>query len=63
MRLQPILPRLEPTVITLPSTCPYEDCQGGHVLKPVKDTVYEAVLAQRYECLRCGRTFQMILAG
>jgi transposase-like protein len=69
MRLQLILPRLEPTVITLPATCPYEDCQGAHfqhhqdVLKPVKDTVYEAVLAQRYECLRCGRTFRVYPRG
>ena len=69
MRLQLILPRLEPTVITLPATCPYEDCQGAHfqhhqdVLKSVKDTVYEAVLAQRYECLRCGRTFRVYPRG
>jgi hypothetical protein len=69
MRLQLILPRLEPTVMTLPATCPYGDCQGAHfqhhqeVPKPVKDTVYEAVLTQRYTCLRCGRTFECILAG
>jgi hypothetical protein len=69
MRLQLILPRLEPTVMTLPATCPYEDCQGAHfqhhqdVLKPVKDTVYEAVSAQRHECLRCGRTFRVYPCG
>ena len=29
----------------------------------VKDTVYEVVLAQRYECLRCGRTFRVYPCG
>jgi hypothetical protein len=30
MRLHLILPRVEPTVIILPSTCPYKDCDGTH---------------------------------
>ena len=44
MRLQLILPRVEPTVITLPSVCPHDDCEGTHfqhhqeVSKTVRDT-------------------------
>jgi hypothetical protein len=30
MRLHLILPHVEPTVIILPSICPYEDCDGTH---------------------------------
>ena len=58
MRLHLILPRVEPTGFKLPLICPYEDCQGAHfehhqeVPKPLKDTVYEAVSAHRYKCLR-----------
>ncbi len=59
-----ILPQIEPTEITPPSVCPYEDCGGAafrlhqKVRKPVKDTVYHDVTAHRYQCLRCGRTFR-----
>jgi transposase-like protein len=69
MRLQLILPRLEPTVMSRPSICPHEGCQGTRfqhhqeVPKPVKDTVYEAVPAQRHRCLRCGRTFRVYPRG
>jgi hypothetical protein len=69
MRLQLILPGVEPTVITLPSMCPYEDCEGRHfrhhqaVTKPLRDTVYPQVAAHRYECLRCQRTFRVYPPG
>ena len=69
MRLQLILPRVKPTAITLPPVCPYEKCQGIHfehhqaVDKPLKDTVYAEVMAHRYKCLRCGRTFRVYPAG
>ena len=69
MRLRLILPRVEPSVMSLPSVCPYEDCQGRHfrrhqeVDKPLKDTEYDAVSAQRYECLRCKRTFRLYPKG
>jgi hypothetical protein len=42
MRLHLVLPRVEPNVIILPSTCPYEDCEGTHfqhyqeVTKPLR---------------------------
>ncbi len=69
MRLQLILPQAEPTVITLPTVCPNEECQGMRfehhqaVIKPVKDTVYLAVTAHRYRCLRCQRTFRVYPVG
>ena len=69
MRLQLILPRVEPAEMNLPSVCPYQDCPGRHfrhhqeVDKPVKDTKYEAVCADRYECLRCKRTFRVYPQG
>jgi transposase-like protein len=49
--------------------CPYKDCGGKHlephqaVKKAVKDTEYEVVVAQRYRCLRCGRTFRVYPCG
>jgi hypothetical protein len=69
MRLRLILPRVEPTVITPPSTCPYENCGGKHfglhqkVDKAVRDTVYNDLMAHRYECLRCQRTFRVYPQG
>ena len=69
MRLQLILPRVEPTDMNLPVVCPYEECQGRHfrhhqqVDKAVKDTHYESVSAERYECLRCKRTFRVYPPG
>jgi hypothetical protein len=44
MRLQLVLPRVEPNMMNLPSVCPYEDCQDRHfrnhhgIDKPLKDT-------------------------
>ena len=44
MRLQLILPHVEPTEFEMPLECPYKDCHGKHfrhhqeVEKPVKDT-------------------------
>ena len=69
MRLQLILPRVEPTNMNEPSVCPYKDCQGRHfthhqqVDKAVKDTRYASVSAERYECLRCKRTFRVYPKG
>ena len=69
MRLQMILPKVEPDKIVSPVVCPYTDCQGTHfrrhqaVAKPVRDTVYEQVTAHRYACLRCQRTFRVYPAG
>jgi hypothetical protein len=69
MRLRLLLPRVEPSEINAPSSCPYEDCEGRHlrfhqeVNKPLQDTVYPAVAAHRYECLRCTRTFRVYPVG
>ena len=69
MRLQLILPRVEPGEIQMPAICPYDDCEGRHlrhhqaVKKPLKDTQYDSVTAHRYECLRCHRTFRLYPQG
>ena len=69
MRLQLILPLVEPTVIRLPATCPYEGCEGVYfrhhqeVTKSLRDTVYPQVVTHRYECLRCKRTFWVYPKG
>ena len=70
MRLQLILPRVEPNVINLRSVCPYEDCQGWHFRhqqednKPVKDTEHDSVFAQR-TCIPFGMTsmWKNLIAG
>jgi transposase-like protein len=64
-----ILPRVEPSEFKVPTVCPYPGCRGKHlelhqtVVKPVKDTGYQAVSAHRYRCLRCGRTFRVYPQG
>ena len=69
MRLQLILPRVQPGEFEIPAICPYEGCEGRHfrhhqeVDKPLKDTRYDFVTAHRYECLRCHRTFRLYPEG
>jgi transposase-like protein len=69
VRLQLILPRVEPGTIEMPSMCPYEGCEGKHfrhrqeVTKPLKDTRYDSVTAHRYVCLRCHRAFRLYPEG
>jgi transposase-like protein len=69
MRLKLLLPRVEPSEFAEPRVCPYEKCGGQHfhlrqeVRKSVRDTVYREVTAQRYACLRCGRTFRVYPLG
>jgi hypothetical protein len=69
MCLQLILRRVGPSVVSLPSVCPYENCQGRHfehhqeVDKLLKDTGYGMVSAHRYRCLRCERTFRVYPLG
>jgi hypothetical protein len=69
MRLQLLLPKVEPKAFKEPTVCPDAKC-GGRVLrlrqevsKPVRDTVYTIVTARRYECLRCGQTFRVYPQG
>ena len=62
MRLQLILPRVEPEKITGPKKCADEECGSKHVEflqeveKAIRDTVYDKVKAHRYGCLRCKGT-------
>lgn len=69
MRLKLLLPQVEPDVFQEPSVCPYPKCGGQRfhlrqeVAKAVRDTVYTAVTARRYDCLRCGRTFRVYPLG
>jgi len=69
MRLKLLLPRVEPDLYHEPRVCPYAGC-GGHRFhlrqacrKAVRDTVVQEVIARRYECLRCGRTFRVYPVG
>ena len=69
MRLQLILPVVEPDQIKRPTVCPMADCGGRHfrlhqeVVKTIRDTVHGKVTAHRYQCLRCGRTFRVYPGG
>src|SRR4051812_3441139 len=69
MRLRLILPTVEPNSFTPPTQCPDAKCQGRHlrrhqaVTKPLRDTRYPTVTAQRYQCLRCRRTFRVYPQG
>lgn len=62
MRLQLILPRVEPEKIIAPKKCADEECGSTHmeflqeVEKTIRDTVHDKVKAHRYGCLRCKGT-------
>ena len=69
MRLELILPQVNPEEFKMPLVCPHKGCQCRHfehhqeVDKPVKDTEYGVVSAHRYRCLRCKRTFRVYPQG
>jgi transposase-like protein len=70
MRLKVRIPRVSPEVMQVPDQCPYQDCDGQHFKpheydcdKPLRDTKYSQVKAQRYQCLRCQRTFRVYPQG
>ena len=69
MRLELILPRVEPERITPPRACKYEGCEGKffrflqEVDKALRDTVFPEVSAHRYECLRCKHSFRVYPQG
>jgi transposase-like protein len=69
MRLKIILPRINPTKLTLPAQCPHSDCGSTQVQrfqvvkKSIRDTVEHEVEAWRCVCLRCGRTFRVYPEG
>jgi hypothetical protein len=69
MRLKLIPPPLQPDAYPAVTGCPYPGCGGRHlqrwqaVRKPIRDTVLSEVVARRYRCLRCGRTFRVYPVG
>lgn len=70
MRLSVRISPVEPGVYELPERCPHSNCDGkhfekhqDHCAKAIRDPKYEAVEAQRYRCLRCGRTFRVYPKG
>jgi hypothetical protein len=69
MRLNLLLPRVEPDVYPEPTVCPNPPCGGQHfqlrqeVPKPLRDSLLKEVTARRYECLRCGQTFRVYPKG
>ena len=69
MRLELILPRVEPTEFKTLLVCPHKKCQRRHfehqqkVDKPLKDTTYEAVFAHHHRCLRCRQILRVYPQG
>jgi transposase-like protein len=69
MRLSLILPPVQPEVYPAVERCPAAGCGGRHlqhwqaVSKPLRDTHLHEVVAQRYRCVRCGRTFRVYPLG
>ena len=69
MRLSLILPVVEPEGYLEPEHCVDPKCKGKYfhlrqeVQKNVRDAQYKQVVARRYECLRCHRTFRVYPRG
>ena len=69
MRLLVIPPPVQPEVFADPSGCPAAGCGSPHVAfrqavrKPLRDTQLHEVVAHRYQCGRCGRTFRVYPVG
>jgi transposase-like protein len=77
MRASVRLSKVEPLQIQPPTHCPLPDpkhlkrkCSGTHFKehqlvcrKPLRDMRYTHVLARRYRCLKCGRTFRVYPSG
>jgi transposase-like protein len=69
MRLLVIPPPVQPDVYPDPTGCPYPACGSRHVqfrqaaTKPLRDPFVGEVIAHRYQCPRCGRTFRLYPVG
>jgi transposase-like protein len=69
MRLQVLLPKVDPKEISIPLECVYAGCGSKQVQKhqPVekalRDTMHSHVEVHRYRCLTCGRTFRVYPKG
>src|SRR5438270_4973642 len=69
MRLRIVLPKVNPEALAVPTECVYAGCGSRtfhlrqEVTKALRDTVYQEVQVQRYQCLRCKRTFRVYPEG
>jgi len=69
MRLLVIPPPVQPDVYPHPQGCPDAGCGSRHVqfrqaaTKPLRDPFVGEVIAHRYQCSRCGRTFRVYPVG
>ena len=65
MRLQMLLPKVNPKEMSEPSRCIDEGCSSRRVVlhqlvkKAWRDTVHQEVEVHRYRCLKCKRTFRV----
>jgi len=69
MRLNLILPKVEPTEFEFPKKCPQKGCPGmrfiprQEVSKKIVDTQHSEVTAWRCECTQCGHVFRVYPKG
>jgi len=69
MRLNLILPKVEPTHFEFPKKCPRKGCPGlrfiprQEVSKKIVDAQHPVVTAWRCECLQCGHVFRVYPKG
>jgi transposase-like protein len=69
MRLNLILPKVEPTHFEIPKKCPRPGCSGvrfiprQEVRKKIVDAEHRQVTAWRYECIQCGHVFRVYPNG
>ena len=69
MRLNLILPKVEPNEFEYPQKCPREGCLGmrfiprQEVSKKIVDAQYPEVTAWRYACVKCGHIFRVYPKG
>jgi hypothetical protein len=69
MRLNLILPKVEPHKFEYPKKCPRKGCPGmrfipqQEVSKKIVDAQHLEVKAWRYECKRCGYVFRVYPQG
>ncbi len=69
MRLNLILPKVEPTQFEFPKKCPQKGCRGmrfiprQEVSKKIVDAQHPEVTAWRCECKKCGHVFRVYPKG
>lgn len=69
MRLNLILPKVEPAIFEYPKKCPQKGCRGmrfiprQEVSKKIVDAQHPEVTAWRCECQKCGHVFRVYPKG